>query len=845
LGFSSGVFRTVCSALYDYLRRTVGDCSDSGWLTMHQVPCHSRVRLLSRLVAPVALIITLLLGAPVGLVRAQIDPQVRDRVVPAVVEIAIIFDVTENGTTESQFLPVGSGTIISPDGLILTNHHVIDMAAHREQLDAWEAQAASDGDPLSFALDDGRTLILITDGVSAPEPAYIADVVAEDRVLDLAILRITGDEFGASTGDTGALPFAPLGDSSTVRQGDPIDLFGYPMIGGDTLTYTNGVVSGFNYEEGVDGPAWITTNATMAGGSSGGTALDRAGRLIGIPTQGTELDCRPGDTNRDGTINAEDVGCIPLGGSIGLLRPINLAASLLEQAGVTIAAPVELPEHLPEPTPGPAPVPTSAPSTVSAEGDQCVCAEAACPIGTWDLPSIPHALSVSRNGTVFVANGNSITAITPDGDILRDWAVNSPDQQESHSVRDIAGAADGRVFALVELSPAEERGEERGEVPAGDPGAVPAGFKPLGAPPRDFVVEVFDANGKYAGEWDEPNGGGRRLSNPIALDIAPDGTVSILDAGGSIKRFTSNGGFIEWLSRDALDALDSDDVAGAPDGSLYVLDSADWRIESYALDGAFVLQWGQSGGGAGELIAPTAIAVGPDASVYVADEADGRVQRFTSDGDFLAEWVVGDPMTVVDVGVGPAGMVYVASTRTDTVDAYCVPDLETAHAMLAQSGVDQPPSTTSTVAVPESVFALPDAASCTTGAIYSVGVTLSVMTDAVLRVSPGDTQERVLAGTEVQTTGPYVEAGACDLWPVEVVSIPRIPGTEPYDVSEPGTQGLIDERVLGSNDADGDGRRTREPVRCVAGEPEYAPSLVLRYESLLGSQDVAPCDPTR
>ena len=85
------------------------------------------------------------------------------------------------------------------------------------------------------------------------------------------------------------------------------------------------MVSGFNFEEGIDGPAWITTNATMAGGSSGGAALDRAGRLIGVPTQGTELDCRPGDTNRDGTIDAEDVGCIPLGGSIGQLRPINLA----------------------------------------------------------------------------------------------------------------------------------------------------------------------------------------------------------------------------------------------------------------------------------------------------------------------------------------------------------------------------------------------------------------------------------------------------------------------------------------------------------------------------------------
>jgi len=423
---------------------------------------------------------------------------------------------------------------------------------------------------------------------------------------------------------------------------------------------------------------------------------------------------------------------------------------------------------------------------------------------------------------MFVASGSSITAITADGDLLRDWAISSSDQQEPHSLRYIAVAADGRVFALVDTAPGQM-------------------WEVIGSGERRYVVEVFDANGTDAGEWDEPHSDGRWLSDPIALDVAPDGTVSILDADGSIMRFASNGGFIEWSSRDALD---TGDVAGASDGSLYVLDSADWRIESYAPDGAFVLQWGQSGGGAGELFAPTAIAVGRDGSVYMVDEGDGRVQRFTSDGAFLAEWVVDDPAMVVDLSVGPAGMVYVASTRTATVDTYCVPDLETMHAMLARSGTDQPPSTKSTVAIPESVFTLPDAASCATGAIYGVGAGLSVMNDAVLHISPGDTQERVLAGTQVQTTGPYVEAGACDLWPVEVVAIPRIPGTETNDVSEPGTQGLIDERVLGSRDADGDRRVTQAPVKCINGEPVVGPDPVVPSGSLLAG-DVAPCDPIR
>lgn len=323
--------------------------------------------LLRSLFVAVALLLAFAAARPAA---AQVDPTVRDRVAAAAVQIAITADVTENGATTPEFFPVGSGTVISPDGYVLTNFHVIDMTAHRDRFAQWEQEAAAEGNALSFKLEDRGVMILTSHDGGQPEPTYLAEIVSYDEGLDLAILHVIAVLHGENA-DTHVptLPYIPIGDSDAMSLADPIDIYAYPQVGGGSLTYTTGVVSGFNFEPGFKGRAWITTDATMSGGSSGGTAVNRRGQLVGVPTQGSALDCRPYDTNHDGQLNADDVGCIPVGGSIGQIRPINLAWPLLQEAGLTLdgAPAAESPSTTTEQRPGLAkdgfPGATAAPSS--------------------------------------------------------------------------------------------------------------------------------------------------------------------------------------------------------------------------------------------------------------------------------------------------------------------------------------------------------------------------------------------------------------------------------------------------------------------------------------------------
>jgi Do/DeqQ family serine protease len=137
---------------------------------------------------------------------------------------------------------IGSGVIVSPDGYVLTNAHVVAGAQH-----------------LTVTLPDGRT--------------FAGSVVGTDPATDLAVVKIP------ATG----LPVAPFGNSSTLAPGDWAIAIGNPY--GLNSTVTVGVISATGRTlPGGPEETFLQTDAAINPGNSGGPLVDTAGRVIGINT---------------------------------------------------------------------------------------------------------------------------------------------------------------------------------------------------------------------------------------------------------------------------------------------------------------------------------------------------------------------------------------------------------------------------------------------------------------------------------------------------------------------------------------------------------------------------------
>jgi S1-C subfamily serine protease len=181
----------------------------------------------------------------------------------------------------------GSGAFVGDGSFVVTNEHVIDTAG----------------------LDAGCEWLWVgfgEDPSTEPDTWYSADVLWSDVEDDLAILKLP--ELRA--GETRPLSIR----YDRLKLGDEISVFGFPGIGGDTLTLTKGIISGFDAVEG-----FYKVSASINAGNSGGPVLDSQGKLIGIASAviRSEVSCEASQT------------CYTDGTNVGLVRPIDAARAAI------------------------------------------------------------------------------------------------------------------------------------------------------------------------------------------------------------------------------------------------------------------------------------------------------------------------------------------------------------------------------------------------------------------------------------------------------------------------------------------------------------------------------------
>lgn len=209
-----------------------------------------------------------------GLTTSEVAAKASPSVVEIVTEVTSTQYGMFGGTYTSQ--AAGSGVIISKDGYIITNNHVVE-----------------DANSITVTTYDNKQ--------------YNATLVGTDEASDIAVIKIEADE---------ELSAATIGDSSKLQAGDTAVVIGNPLgtLGG---TVTDGIISSPSREMVINNQSMelIQTNAEINSGNSGGGLFDGNGNLVGI-------------------VNAKDSGTTSSGTvieGIGFAIPINSAMKVADE----------------------------------------------------------------------------------------------------------------------------------------------------------------------------------------------------------------------------------------------------------------------------------------------------------------------------------------------------------------------------------------------------------------------------------------------------------------------------------------------------------------------------------
>ena len=223
--------------------------------------------------------------------KELVMPRVDSTEIVSIAELAtktIVQVQVGNVSEDGEFLPNGggSGVVISDEGLIMTNHHVIDNSTE-----------------VRVVFEDGRM--------------YESEIIGSDRLTDIGLLKISASNL---------IPIS-IGNSDALLVGDLAVAIGHPLTLGAAPTVTTGVVSALERRLDVGGESMnsgvtlfglIQTDAPITRGSSGGALINSNGELIGITT----------------AIATADVGAEGLGFAVPVNLALGIADDLLKEGQI-------------------------------------------------------------------------------------------------------------------------------------------------------------------------------------------------------------------------------------------------------------------------------------------------------------------------------------------------------------------------------------------------------------------------------------------------------------------------------------------------------------------------------
>ena len=299
-----------------------------------------RGRILTASVVIIALLTGSLTPPRIG---AQLEEEGVDQMARSTVLIVAEVLALTRGiqTGDPEWVPLGSGILVSDDGFIVTNSHVIDMTTLRNDL---EDRENAEGVDLEIA--DTFLIYVVDSPDDDPDAQYRATLALDEPGFDLAVLQITGDEDGRPLRrpvgeDRSPVRLAPMGEIG-IR--DLVHIFGYPVFGrasfadfgGTTIDVVDGRVRSLERGDGPGNVRLIHIDAIVSGGSSGGAVVDEDGQLVGVMAE-----ARAGAG----------------GGSVAVAIPIDRVRAVLTATGWVEATPIA-----PTVMPVPAPMLSSTPS---------------------------------------------------------------------------------------------------------------------------------------------------------------------------------------------------------------------------------------------------------------------------------------------------------------------------------------------------------------------------------------------------------------------------------------------------------------------------------------------------